>query len=342
MRALLCLVLLACSNLSSQEPQLHEVFGQVHSSVVTIVTAQREVDPRMDKGLTTTGGVGSGVLISKDGSILTAAHVVQTSDKLTVIFADGSKHSARVRGSDALNDVALIKLDQAPPGNAYVAPVGDSDNVMVGHRAFVVGAPRGISHSLTVGYISARRTPARVINSVKDTELFQTDAAINPGNSGGPLFSMRGEVIGIVSHIITASGGSEGLGFAVTSNVAKALLIDAPAFWSGVEYVRVADDLSKVLNIPGGRSAALVQHVARGSIAERAGLKGGTLAAIIAGESIVLGGDVILGVGEVPIGEPEDYPKLREYMRSLRDGQEFEIQVLRAGEQVTLSGRMVR
>ncbi len=342
MPALLCLVLFACSNLSSQEPPLHEVFGQVHSSVVTIVTAQREVDPRMDKGLTTTGGVGSGVLISSAGAILTAAHVVQASDKLTVIFADGSKHPARVQGSDSLNDVALIKLDQPPPDGAHVASMGDSDAVKVGHRAFVVGAPRGISHTLTVGYISARRTPARVVSSVKDTELFQTDAAINPGNSGGPLFNMRGDVIGIVSHIITASGGSEGLGFAVTSNVAKALLLDAPAFWSGIEYVRVADDLARILNIPGGRSAALVQRVARGSLAHRAGLQGGSLAASIAGEEIVLGGDIILAVGEVAVGEPEDFPKLREYLRSLRNGQEFEIHVLRAGETKILRGQMLR
>ena len=118
-----------------------------------------------------------------------------------------------------------MQLERRPTG-AKPAPLGDSDRAEVGDQIFIVGAPLGISYSLTVGYISARRETDDLFGGFLPTEQFQTDAAINEGNSGGPMFNMKGEVIGIVSYIISQSGGFEGLGFVITSNMAKRLLLD--------------------------------------------------------------------------------------------------------------------
>ena len=201
---------------------------------------------------------------------------------------------------------------------------------------FVVGAPRGITHTLTVGHISARRKPKRAVRTVADTELFQTDAAINQGNSGGPMFDMNGTVIGIVSHIVSASGGSEGLGFAVTANVARELLIDAPPFWSGMELIRIAGPIARILNLPDGRSGLLVQRVAKESPAARMGIRGGEFAATISGEKFVAGGDIILEVAGIEAGEDDSRTKLRKMLRELKDGQELEILILRGGALKTL------
>ena len=154
------------------------------------------------------------MLISKDGKVLTAAHVVQTADTVSVEFPNGEIVKAKVVSSEPPADIALLQLERVP-ASAVVAKLGDSDQVGVADQIFVVGAPYGISHTLTVGHISARRTPGGEQSELGLAEFFQTDAAVNQGNFGGPMFNMNGEVIGIVSHILSQSGGFEGLGFAV-------------------------------------------------------------------------------------------------------------------------------
>lgn len=336
MRIAVLFTLAGCASAPSQGFSLESTFARVQSSVVTVVTQSREVNIARKQGMTSVGGLGSGVLISNDGQILTAAHVVQTADRVVVLFSDGMRSDAEVIGSDTVNDVALLRLRDRPPANAHVALLSNSDAVRVGQRVFVVGAPRGISHTLTVGHISARRKPKRAVRTVSDTELFQTDAAINQGNSGGPMFDMNGTVIGIVSHIISASGGSEGLGFAVTVNVARDLLIDAPPFWSGMELIRISGPMARILNLPEGRSGLLVQRVAKESPAARMGIRGGEYAATISGEKFVAGGDIILEVAGIKAGEDDSYAKLRKMLTELKDGQELEILILRGGALQTL------
>jgi len=194
-------------------------FQRVNGSVV-LVRAK-------GKDLTAQGGssvlvkfneVGSGVLVSSDGKVLTAAHVVQIADEVTVHFLGGETETARVIASEPRADLALLQLSRVPAG-VQPAPMGDSNIVQVGEQVFIVGAPYGIAHSLTVGYVSGRHKPNTIYAEIPLAEFLQTDAAINQGNSGGPMFNLNGEVIGIVSHIISKSGGFEGLGFVVSSNM---------------------------------------------------------------------------------------------------------------------------
>lgn len=147
---------------------------------------------------------------------------------------------ARVVASELAADLCLIQLDQLPPGLG-AAKLANSDTVRVGEQVIVVGAPYGLGHALSVGWISARWAPSTVYKAIPLAEFFQTDASINTGNSGGPMFNMAGEVIGIVSHVISKSGGSEGLGFVVTMNTAKQLLLERRSIWSGLEGQLLSD-----------------------------------------------------------------------------------------------------
>ena len=312
-----------------------DAFQQIKGSVVTIHTKQRNVLP--SGKVATAEGLGSGVLFSAEGHILTAAHVVQVAFDVKVKFPNGDTFPAKVVTSEPLADVALLKIDKVPR-NAVIAKLGDSDSMAVGSQVFIVGAPYGLSHTLTVGYISARHEPYSMPVATL-AELFQTDAAINQGNSGGPMFNMAGEVVGIVSHILTKSGGFEGLGFAVTSNTARTMLIEDKPFWSGMNGFLLISDLAKALNVPQSR-AILVQHVAERSPAERIGLKGGKIPIKIGKESLLLGGDIILSVMGISIAEDESYHKIKEAIKEMADGDELTVKVLREGTLLELSRRI--
>jgi S1-C subfamily serine protease len=280
------------------------------------------------------------VLISADGEIMTAAHVVQTADTVLVEFSSGEIIAAKVVASEPAGDVALLKLDRPPPSGAMAAKLGDSDKVEVGDQIFVVGAPHAISYTLTVGYISARRRPKTIYSGLPLIEFFQTDAAINQGNSGGPMFNMAGEIVGIVSHIISKSGGSEGLGFVVSSNIARQLLLERRSFWSGVSGYFITRESAKVFNVPPPGVGMLVQHVAKNSSAALIGLQGGTTRATVEGESLVLGGDIILAVQGIPFSL-KNYEKIREILSRLNPGDLISVKILRGGEQLELkSGKL--
>jgi S1-C subfamily serine protease len=210
---------------------VRELFEKVAPSVVVIRARGGDVTATGPTRFTETG---SGVLVSKDGQVMTAAHVVQTLDEISVEFLGGETVTARVVASEPAADLSLLQLDRVPP-RATVATMADSSTVRVGDPVIVVGAPYGLSHSLSVGHISARWPANTVYPAMPLAEFFQTDAVINTGNSGGPMFDMTGRVIGIVSHNISKSGGSEGLGFVVTLNTARQLLLDKKSFWSGTE-----------------------------------------------------------------------------------------------------------
>ena len=167
--------------------------------------------------------------------------------------------------SEPAADLAVLQLEKKP-ASAQVAVVGDSDRVEVGDEIFIVGAPLGITYSLTVGHISARRQTDDLFGGFLPTEQFQTDAVINEGNSGGPMFNMDGEVIGVVSYMISQSGGFEGLGFVITSNMATRLLLEERRLWSGFQGRVLRGDLARIFNLP-QESGGLVEIVADRSIA---------------------------------------------------------------------------
>ena len=315
--------------------ELTDVYRQVKSSVVVIETEGKALDADYGVGLVDVGALGSGVLVSADGKVMTAAHVVQTADRISVTFMSGEKIRARVLASEPAADLALLQLERRPSVD-HVAALADSDTTEVGEQVFVVGAPMGMSHTLTVGHISARRRDDETFSSMLPTELFQTDAAINQGNSGGPMFNMQGEVCGIVSYIISQGGGFEGLGFVITSNMARRLLLDEPSMWSGMQGLLLADELARILNVPQSRGM-LVQAVAERSLAEHIGLRGGAILAEIVGNKIVLGGDIILDVMGISLDEEDGAHRIRERVNALKDGDEVAVKVLRGGEVIELS-----
>ncbi|MGD9853270.1 MAG: S1C family serine protease [Nitrospirales bacterium] len=309
---------------------LTEVFKRVHPAVVVVQTehhAPMSEQPGLPAPM---AGVGSGVLISKDGKVLTASHVVHSADRIVVKFKNGEEITARVVSSERFADVALLQLERMPK-EAVIAHLGDSDQVEVGDQVFVVGAPVGMSYTLTVGHISARRAPQDLTIGFSRVEMFQTDAAINVGNSGGPMFNMAGSVIGIVSHIISKSGGFEGLGFAVTMESARRLLLDQPPFWTGIEGVLLTGPLAGAFNLPQS-AGLLVQRVANDSPASRLGLRAGSIVAMIDGKSLLIGGDIVLQVQGIPlIGDLSSYTLIRERVGKLRVGDVMTVRVLRDG-----------
>lgn len=336
---LLTLTLLACPWQSAEAETLRKVFKKVDGAVIVIQTNHKDVVVGPEKRFTSLPGLGSGVLISADGKVLTAAHLIQTADEVSAQFENGEIVKAKVVSSDPSADVALLQLERVPPGNK-VAKLGDSDAVEVGDEVFVVGAPLGFSHSLTVGYISARHKPNTMYGGMARAEFFQTDAAINEGNSGGPMFNMQGEVIGIVSHIISKSGGFEGLGFVVTSAIARQILLEKNPYWSGVEGYLIAGDLAKVFNLP-KPAGMLIQRVSSQSSAALVGLRPGSIIATINGQSLLVGGDIVLEIQGVPIlPDGVSSSVIRDRMTQLKSGDEIKVVVLRAGETKTLTTRV--
>ncbi len=336
---IICITLIALSFswTAAEASDVSKTFHAVKNSVVMIHTKQKAMSP--SGRFARVEGLGSGVLISSDGLIMTAAHVVQVADKVDVSFPNGHTVSAKVISSEPLADVALLKISEIPRG-AKVAKLGNSDLMDVGAEVFVVGAPYGLSHTLTVGHLSARHEPYSLPNNVMLGEFFQTDAAINQGNSGGPMFNMKGEVIGIVSHILSKSGGFEGLGFAATSKTARELLLERKPFWGGVKMIRLTGELVKALNVPQSK-AILVQQVADGSPAAQMGLQGGTVPVTIGNTPMIIGGDIILEVMGISYTEDGSYLKIAEALHNMPDGR-VTVKILRAGTVIKLSGKLER
>ncbi|HKX45503.1 MAG TPA: trypsin-like peptidase domain-containing protein, partial [Planctomycetota bacterium] len=319
------------------EADLADVFERVAGAVVTVRTVARVTSTLAESGQVAAEGVGSGVLVDGEGHVLTAAHVVHNADAVVVELVGGQLLRAEVVASDRYADVASIRITDALPEGFAHAELGDSDAVRVGEPCFVVGAPLGITHTLTVGHVSAKRRGLASPRAMQPVELIQTDAAINQGNSGGPLFDLDGRVIGVVSHIVSRSGGSEGLGFAVSANVAKELVLSGGGVWSGLDELLVEGDLARALNLPEGRRGSLVQSIARGSLAERLGLRGGTLVAEIDGTVLLLGGDVILEAAGVDLSRSNALTHVRDALRALAPGDRIEVVILRDGATLTLS-----
>jgi S1-C subfamily serine protease len=229
--------------------------------------------------------------------------------------------------------VSLLKIERVPEG-AVVAVLADSDRSRTGEQVFVVGAPYGLTPTLTVGHLSGRLKPGRVSGDFELAEFLQTDAAINQGNSGGPLFNRAGEVLGIVSHVISRSGGFEGLGFVVASNTARRLLLEQPVPWFGIDAILLEGDMLRVFNVPA--PGILIQRVTEDSPAARVGLRGGFTRAVVGGRTLIVGGDVILEVQGVPVHE-----FIRQQaVTALKSGTRFTFTRMRAGRIETVSAEL--
>ncbi|MBL8911163.1 MAG: trypsin-like peptidase domain-containing protein [Archangium sp.] len=305
---------------------LEETFAKVDPTVVTVrVSTKTFTENERGAIMAMQIFTGSGVLVHGEGFIVTAAHVVEDAEQIELHWADGFKTSARVITLSRTEDLALLKAD-ATPKNAVVAVVGDSNALKVGQRLFAIGAPYGLEHTLTAGVVSALRTNERP--GLMPRHLVQTDVALNQGNSGGPLFNEKGEVVGIASFILSQTGGSVGLNFAVPSATIRSRLFEEALPYIGVSLRFIPRDVAEIFNWP-YEGAFLVEMVRDGSPAEKAGLKGGTAASEVAGNKVKLGGDLIISVNGVAATDPSKVGKM---LRSLKPGEMIRYDVLRGGQ----------
>jgi len=303
---------------------LGEVYRRVNASVVVIRARGEELT---EGGVSRFREIGSGVLIAPDGKIATAAHVVHTMTEIVVEFLGEDPVPARVIASEPRADVSIVQASVVPR-DVVVSKLADSDPVRVGDAVFIVGAPYGLSHSLSAGIISARWEADTVARDFPLAEFFQTDAVINTGNSGGPVFSRAGELIGIVSHNISQSGGSEGLGFVVTANTVRKLLVERTRHWYGLDLMLVNGAVAQALNVPQA-GGFLVKQVVKNSPAADMGLRGGDRIGIVEGQKLIVGGDILLSVQGITVASDDDMAKVLKSLETLRPGQDLRVSVLR-------------
>ena len=328
----LALLFAAPALAQAQGESLGDTYRRVSTSVVVIRARGQEVT---EDGIVGFKEVGSGVLISADGKVATAAHVVQQMEEITVEFLGEEPVTARVFASEQWADISILQLSAVPRG-ATVAKLADSEPVLAGDPVFVVGAPYGLSYSLSQGVISARWAADTVTKEFPLAEFFQTDAVINTGNSGGPMFNRAGEVIGIVSHNISKSGGSEGLGFAVTANTVKTLLVERNRRFWGFDAMLVAGEMAQALKVPQS-GGFLVKQVAKDSVADRLGLKGGTRVAIVDGQRIVVGGDILLAIQGITMASGADRAKVLKELETVKVGDDLRVRIFRDDKIVELT-----
>lgn len=242
--------------------------------------------PQERQGRQRERGEGSGFVISADGHIVTNAHVVGGADKITVVMQDGTKLQGKMVGIDEKTDLALVKVE-AGKALPFVS-FGDSSTVKVGDKVVAVGNPFGLGGTVTSGIVSATK---REIGAGPYEDFLQVDAAINRGNSGGPTFNLDGEVVGVNSMIYSPSGGSVGIGFAISANLAKQVVTDlmedgkVERGWLGVAIQPIDEDLAASLGLK-DEKGALVSQVEPGSPAEKSGIQAGDVVTMFNGQAI--------------------------------------------------------
>jgi serine protease Do len=273
--------------------------------------------PEQFRGRQRTEGLGSGFILDADGWIVTNHHVVEAADTVTVRLSDDREFEAEIVGMDEATDLALLRIEA--DGDLPHVDLGDSDEIRVGEDVMAVGNPFGLGGTVTKGIVSAK---GRMIAAGPYADFIQTDAAINKGNSGGPLFNMEGEVVGVNSAIYSPTGGSVGVGFAVSSNIVDLIVEDlkddgqVERGWLGVTIQDVTPELAEALGLDIARGA-LVASVLDGSPSD------GTLET----------GDVILRFDGKEVRGSRALPKL---VAAVEAGKSVDIVVLRDGAEVTV------
>jgi len=287
---------------AAQEEVLNDIYEAMLKSVVHIRVTRlyRQAE-------------GSGFIWDDQGHVITNHHVIENADSVTVILSDHSELQARVLGSDPDSDLAVLKIDM-PGGLLNPVSRGDSDQLKVGQLTTAIGNPFGQEFTMTSGIISALGRTMKSSNTpFSIPEMIQTDAPINPGNSGGPLVDSRGRVIGINTMIISRSGGSAGIGFAVPINIARQVvpvLISEGKYehpWLGLSGRELSPEVAEFLGLSQGTRGALVVSVTWGGPADKAGIRGSAKAVTLRGIGYDVGGDIIVGINDTHIESLDDF-----------------------------------
>jgi serine protease Do len=311
------------SLLSGAEPEatasgvdIPAVAAAVMPSVVSITTSSRGYYGQQMGG-------GSGVILRRDGVVVTNNHVIEGANEAVAQLSDGREFPCRLVGRDSATDIAVLQMVGAPAADLVPVTFGDSEGVRLGESVLAVGNPFGLSGTVTMGIVSAL---GRADVGIVDYEEFiQTDAAINPGNSGGALVNMRGELIGINTAILSRSGGSQGIGFAIPVHLLRPItesLIERGRVdrrWLGIYIAALNPHLAKRIAAPAGARGVVVRSLVRGGPADLGKL---------------LPGDLIQRVEERIVDSPA---KLRNAIAHRSSGDTVRVELLRQGEPLTLT-----
>jgi putative serine protease PepD len=309
--------------LSPEEEVNIRVYNGVSPGVVNITTTVVEYPffwaPVAEEG------TGSGVILDKEGNIVTNYHVIEDAQSLEVTLPDQSNYRARLVGIDRANDLAVIRLVGAPASRLHPVPIGDSTLLKVGQKVLAIGNPFRLQNTLTVGVVSSVGRRIRTEDGGLIEDVIQTDAAINPGNSGGPLLNTAGEMIGINTSII--GKGNLGIGFAVPSSTVRRVVSDLiregrvirPSL--GIDGYSITDELASALGLAVNQGI-LIAKVLTGGSADKAGLRGADKMLVLYNERILIGGDIITQIDGKAVNSMDE---LRLVLEKYRPGQTVQV-----------------
>lgn len=326
---------------TQDEEQNISVYDKCNEAVVNITTQEMGLNWFLEP-VVREGGSGSGSIIDSRGYVVTNVHVIDKASKITISLYDGTSYEGQVIGKDVESDIAVLKFN--PPESAVLKTIefGDSDKLKVGQKVIAIGNPFALERTMTTGIVSGLGRPIQESENVIIRNMIQTDAAINPGNSGGPLLDTSGRMIGINTIIISNSGSSSGVGFAVPVKTARRVVNDLLKYGKvrrgtiKISPVQMTSSIAQYANLP-LNYGILVSKVEKGSNAEKCGLKGGTKAVQYGSRfnstTIYLGGDIITEIDGIEIRTYADYTSALE---AKRPNDEVSVKVFRDGQIVRL------
>ncbi|WP_068547819.1 S1C family serine protease [Thalassotalea crassostreae] len=330
-KIILCAFIIASFSTSANS-SVKQLFKKVNDGVVELhVKAIAAPKPgQVTYKTTQEGSLGSGAIINKNGDILTAAHVVNRATQIEVIFTDGSKTSGHVVWVDNLIDLALIRARNVPE-KIEPLTLAKPGSYTIGEQVIAIGAPYGVSHSLSVGYLSGVRDRGQIPGTDITPRFLQTDASINQGNSGGPLFNLDGEIIGIVSHILSKSGGSNGLGFVVSVDTIVDIMESEPSAFIGFIPHLLNEVQAKAINNQYGYGM-LIQHVVPATLAHKLGFRGGYLNVTVGRTPVLLGGDIVIEVDGIKLKTVKEALEIHRKFSDYKKGDKVKFKFLRDGK----------
>lgn len=338
--------IVAVSNVSYTQDEIQNitVYDLCNEAVVNINTKVMAYDWFLDPYVQD-GGSGSGSIIDKRGYILTNVHVIQGASKIYISLSDGTQYEAFVIGQDLDSDLAVLKFN--PPENVELKTIsfGKSQDLKVGQKVIAIGNPFGMERTMTTGIVSGLGRPIQNSNKRIIRNMIQTDTAINPGNSGGPLLDTSGRMIGINTMILSNSGSSSGVGFAVPSETAIRVVADLIKFGKvqrgaiDAVVIQLNRRIAQYANLDVA-SGILISEVTKGGNAEKAGLRGGSEAAYYGNRNsiIYIGGDVITKIDNISISSLADYYSALE---SKKPGDIIKVIIRRNRKNIELSIKLV-